>query len=283
MAVVGAGFIGAEVASTAGVAGHGSDHDRHQARTIRRPARHGDGRRRGRDSTRANGVELICAAVIEDFYSGEGNVTGLRLGLTDATCRRRRGGWHRSRAQHRVAGRLRPGARRRRPVRSDGPDQRCRESWPWGTALPGSTKAAGTHRRVEHWTGALERAALAVEALLDADAVPQPPSLPYFWSDQYGVKLQFAGHAAGRRPRGDRGWATPSAHSFLAVYYRGDDPVAVLGMNQPRLFTKWRRQLNAACRLLPKRRRPAPQPPLAASGVFTEPLQTFQTPTSVTE
>jgi hypothetical protein len=29
------------------------------------------------------------------------------------------------------------------------------------------------------------------------------------------------------------------------VYYRGEDPVAVLGMNQPRLFTKWRRTIVA--------------------------------------
>ena len=83
-----------------------------------------------------------------------------------------------------------------------------RESWPWGTALPGSTTAAGTHRRVEHWTGALERPALAVAALLDADAAPRPAEPPYFWSDQYGVKLQFAGHCAGTT-----GWRSRPATS----------------------------------------------------------------------
>jgi len=30
------------------------------------------------------------------------------------------------------------------------------------------------------------------------------------------------------------------------VYERDGHPVAVLGMNQPRLFTRWRRQLRAA-------------------------------------
>jgi len=34
--------------------------------------------------------------------------------------------------------------------------------------------------------------------------------------------------------------------SFLVVYERDGHPVAVLGMNQPRLFTRWRRQLRAA-------------------------------------
>lgn len=102
----------------------------------------------------------------------------------------------------------------------------------------------GTHRRVEHWTGALERAALAVEALLDADAAPKPAKPHYFWSDQYGVKLQFAGHSAGYDQL-EIEVGNVLTHSCLAVYCREDVPVAVLGMNQPRLFTKWRRSLPA--------------------------------------
>ena len=34
--------------------------------------------------------------------------------------------------------------------------------------------------------------------------------------------------------------------SFLAVYERDGRPVAVLGVDQPRLFTRWRRQLPTA-------------------------------------
>jgi hypothetical protein len=102
----------------------------------------------------------------------------------------------------------------------------------------------GTHRRIEHWTGALERAAVAVQALLDEDAPQQPVKPPYFWSDQHGVKLQFAGHSAGY-DRLEIEAGDPLTHSFLAVYYREGAPVAVLGMNQPRLFTKWRRGLAA--------------------------------------
>nr|WP_254679060.1 oxidoreductase C-terminal domain-containing protein [Arthrobacter sp. 24S4-2] len=105
-------------------------------------------------------------------------------------------------------------------------------------------ESAGAHRRIEHWTGALERAALAVEALLDPGAAQKPHKPHYFWSDQYGVKLQFAGHSAGY-DRLEIEVGDTRTHSCLAVYYRGDDPVAVLGMNQPRLFTKWRRSLAA--------------------------------------
>lgn len=104
---------------------------------------------------------------------------------------------------------------------------------------------AGAHRRVEHWTGARERPEAAVAALLAGGAVePGVPRPPYFWSDQYGVKIQFAGHAAGADAltiedgaEGDR--------NVLAVYRRAGRPVAVLGMNQPRLFTRWRKQLSA--------------------------------------
>jgi hypothetical protein len=56
------------------------------------------------------------------------------------------------------------------------------------------------------------------------------------------VKIQFAGHSAGY-DRLEIEAGDPQEHSFLAVYYREDVPVAVLGMNQPRLFTKWRRDL----------------------------------------
>lgn len=105
---------------------------------------------------------------------------------------------------------------------------------------------AGEHRRVEHWTGALERPAAAVATLLAGGAVePGVPRPPYFWSDQYGVKIQFAGHAAGADSVTVEEGA-PDDRNILAVYRRAGHPVAVLGMNQPRLFTRWRKQLAAA-------------------------------------
>lgn len=65
--------------------------------------------------------------------------------------------------------------------------------------------AAGAHHRVEHWTGALERPAAAVSALLSGGAGGQrAPRPPYFWSDQYGVRIQFAGRAAGPTPSRSR-------------------------------------------------------------------------------
>ncbi|MEY9989130.1 NADPH-dependent 2,4-dienoyl-CoA reductase/sulfur reductase-like enzyme [Streptomyces sp. V4I8] len=105
---------------------------------------------------------------------------------------------------------------------------------------------AGLHRRVEHWTGARERPAAAVATLLAGGAVePAAPRPPYFWSDQYGVKIQFAGHAAAADSVTIEAGAADT-RDVLAVYRRAGDPVAVLGMNQPRPFMRWRKQLAAA-------------------------------------
>jgi NADPH-dependent 2,4-dienoyl-CoA reductase/sulfur reductase-like enzyme len=100
---------------------------------------------------------------------------------------------------------------------------------------------AAAHR-VEHWTGARDRSAIAVSTLLAGRSQGAPVKPPYFWSDQYGCRIQFAGIAcAGDQITFETG--DLNADSFLAVYRRDDRPVAVLGVDQPRLFTRLRRQL----------------------------------------
>jgi 3-phenylpropionate/trans-cinnamate dioxygenase ferredoxin reductase subunit len=86
----------------------------------------------------------------------------------------------------------------------------------------------------------VQQPAAAVATLLGA--TPAPPTAPYFWSDQYGARLQFAGH---RLPDdaveiidGD-----PADRRFVAGYRRHGVLVAVFAMNQPKLFGRWRRQL----------------------------------------
>jgi hypothetical protein len=58
------------------------------------------------------------------------------------------------------------------------------------------------------------------------------------------VKIQFAGHAAGADSVTVEEGATGD-RSFLAVYRCAGQPVAVLAMDQPRLFMRWRKQLAA--------------------------------------
>jgi NADPH-dependent 2,4-dienoyl-CoA reductase/sulfur reductase-like enzyme len=102
---------------------------------------------------------------------------------------------------------------------------------------------SGGPERVEHWTSAHERGPLVAATLLGHE----PPALrggraPYFWSDQYGLRIQFAGHI---RP-GDEVTieeGSPDERSLLAVYRRAGEPVAVLGIDRPRPFTRIRRSL----------------------------------------
>jgi NADPH-dependent 2,4-dienoyl-CoA reductase/sulfur reductase-like enzyme len=110
-----------------------------------------------------------------------------------------------------------------------------------GDCASSYNRFAGEVLRLEHWTNALRQPEIAAATLLGHRVnVRQTP--PYFWSDQYGVRLQFAGH----RRAGDAVEVVagePDARSFTALYRRGERPVAVLSLNQPKLFGRLRRQL----------------------------------------
>ncbi len=111
-------------------------------------------------------------------------------------------------------------------------------------AAPGVTAAGDVARwpngrfdevmRVEHWDNAIEQGVHAAERLLvdDADAVPFEP-VPWFWSDQYDRKIQLAGRI---RPDDTTHLATGSLEErrFAQLYGRGGRLVGVLGFNRPR-------------------------------------------------
>ncbi|MFF9171324.1 MULTISPECIES: NAD(P)/FAD-dependent oxidoreductase [unclassified Streptomyces] len=103
----------------------------------------------------------------------------------------------------------------------------------------------GRHARIEHWSNAGEQARTAARTLLTGVPAAAPATAPYFWSDQYQVRIQLAGHVApGAEPEivdGD-----VDSRTFTAVYRRADTPVAVLSLNQPKLFNRLRRSLTPA-------------------------------------
>lgn len=105
----------------------------------------------------------------------------------------------------------------------------------WSPALDSST-------RIEHWTNAMEQPRVATENLLAGRTTRLLGDVPYFWSEQYGVRIQFAGHRLpGAVPRvvdGDL-----AERRWTAAYEVDGTPVAVLAMNQPRTFTRLRRAL----------------------------------------
>ena len=97
--------------------------------------------------------------------------------------------------------------------------------------------------RVEHWTDSRDRAAIAVTALLGGPARP-PARAPYFWSDQYGVRIQFAGRRYGDE-HVDIEAGGLDRDDLLAVYRRDGRPTAVLALNQPQQFMRLRKALVA--------------------------------------
>jgi hypothetical protein len=57
--------------------------------------------------------------------------------------------------------------------------------------------------------------------------------VPYFWSDQYGKKIQMLGHA---RPDDDvvRVSGSPEEGKWLAIYSRGGVVTGIVTLSQPR-------------------------------------------------
>lgn len=91
----------------------------------------------------------------------------------------------------------------------------------------------GELMRVEHWSNATAQADSAVRALLSPGAERPYAEVPYFWSEQYGVRLQFVGKRApgddGRLVRGD-----VAARSFVIAYQERGRIVGALAVNRPR-------------------------------------------------
>ncbi len=74
----------------------------------------------------------------------------------------------------------------------------------------------GHRLRVEHWDNALNQGAAAAKSML---AVPEPysPTL-YFWSDQYDLNIQYLGHATEWDKIAVRG--DPAEEKFTAFYLK---------------------------------------------------------------
>ena len=63
-----------------------------------------------------------------------------------------------------------------------------------------NTQFDGEEMRVEHWTNASEQGLIAARNMLAVARGNEPEaysSVPFFWSEQYGVRIQFIGRAAG--------------------------------------------------------------------------------------
>ncbi|MEW2118927.1 FAD-dependent oxidoreductase [Streptomyces sp. NPDC005474] len=96
----------------------------------------------------------------------------------------------------------------------------------------------GEHRRYEHRLNATEQGRAVARALLDPQFTP-PLSVPYFWSDQYDVKLQTFGtlDADDEFTVVD---GSLDARRFIGVSHRDGLVRGALGVGMPRPLRAWR-------------------------------------------
>lgn len=103
----------------------------------------------------------------------------------------------------------------------------------------------GTTMRVEHWTNAAEQGTAAARSLLaGARAAPFAP-VPFFWSDQYGTKIQFVGRC-GPDHHVQVVHGSVEERRFVAVYGFGGRLVGALAFSWPRLLMEYRRLIAEA-------------------------------------
>jgi 3-phenylpropionate/trans-cinnamate dioxygenase ferredoxin reductase component len=243
LAVVGAGFIGCEVAATARKRGLDVtliDIADHPMTALGAAVG-----ARCAEMHRAHGVELRLGAGV-DAFEGDGRIEAVRL--ADGT---------RIEADVAVVAlgaipntdwlagsglELQPGVVCDATLAAlDAQDVFCAgdvAAWP-------HPMADGGLIRIEHWTNAAEQGAAAARNLLAAPAERKPyAAVPYFWSDQYDVKIQSVGLPA----RADRVTvleATPEGDRLVLGGERDGRLVAAIGFNAARRLAFYRGRLAA--------------------------------------
>ena len=240
--LVGAGYIGLEVAAVARAArlrGHGArSPDRVMARVVA-PEVSAFYDRYHRD----RGVAIHLSAAVRGFH-GAGRVAaveiedGRRFECDVVIAANRRRAERRARACGGVAVRER---HRRGRVRA----HRDPDVFAAGDCTNQPNALFGRRVRLESVPNAIHQAKVAAAGMLGAPTAYS--EVPWFWSDQYDLKLQIAGLSAGYEDvvvRGD-----PATRSFAAYYLAAGRIIAVDAVNSPHDFMNGKKLVAAGARI----------------------------------
>ena len=242
--VIGAGFIGLEVAATATLTGC--------AVTVLEgapaPMMRGLGAEMGEVVARVhlrNGVDVRCGVQVAGIEGDGERVTGVRLGdgevvLADVVVV----GIGVSPATEWLAGSgldVRDGVVCDEALRAASRVYAAGDCARWVNRLFGET---GEEMRVEHWTNAAEQGSAAAANLLAELAGQEGTAyapVPFFWSDQFDSRIQFVGRAHGddevRVITGDLDG------KFVALYGHAGRLRGVLGVGMPKPVMRMRKLL----------------------------------------
>jgi 3-phenylpropionate/trans-cinnamate dioxygenase ferredoxin reductase component len=102
--------------------------------------------------------------------------------------------------------------------------------------------ATGHQARVEHWSNVAEQARVLVPSLLGQELPSNLVVVPYFWSDQYDIKIQCLGE-----PEADDvvHLVEDDGRKFLAYYERDGVVAGVVGGGMPGAVMKTRGKIAA--------------------------------------
>lgn len=237
LAVIGAGFIGSEVASSAQKLGVDVTiidkleipyamtlGERVGRYCVELHRQHGAQVLTGRDLSGIEGSRAVSGVRLSDGAVVPADVVVVGIGVAPATAWLERSGLT-----------LKDGIRC---------DACC-----W-TGIPGVFAAGdvaswdnplfGRRMRVEHWSNAKEQGRLAARNVLVGDGVMTPyDPVPYFWSDQYNTRLQCSGYVPGSNEC--RIVHQDDTHGRLVAIYRRDERVvAVTALNSPLHLARYR-------------------------------------------
>jgi NADPH-dependent 2,4-dienoyl-CoA reductase/sulfur reductase-like enzyme len=228
--IVGAGFIGSEVAASARSLGL----DVSLVEMLELPLLNAVGREIGEACARLHedhgvdlrlgvGVESLQGAdrvervILSDGTSITTDVVVVGIGVTPAT------GWLE-----------RSGLTLRDGVVCDRTCQAAPGVYAAGDVARWYNPAFDEEMRVEHWTNAVEQGMAVAENLLLGPMAAKPfATVPYFWSDQYTVKINFIGRY---RPGDELQVVEGSIRDrrFLGLYRRGDRLIGGISFGRPR-------------------------------------------------
>ena len=236
--VVGAGFIGAEVAATARMAGL----EVTMLEALPVPFARSLGEQMGRLCARLqtdNGVTVRCGVRLVDFADSDGGIAAV---LADGSVVRADCGvvgvgtvvdcgWLTALGVPTESGLL---------CDTTGLVEGTGNVYGVGDIAAWRHPTYRDRPRIEHWTSATEQAAVVAQHIAGAQITRPADAVPYFWSDQYGLTLQLIG-------RCDRATSVevlndPGAiKGTVAGYFADGALVAVLAFHAPRLLNRYRR------------------------------------------
>ncbi|MER8182589.1 FAD-dependent oxidoreductase [Kitasatospora sp. NPDC094015] len=128
-------------------------------------------------------------------------------------------------------------------------DERLRTTapgvWAAGDCVSYPSARAGARLAVQHWDHALQSGGAVAASLLGSDAPYDP--VPYFWSEQFGRMVQYAGRHAGADELLHRG--SPEEPSWTVLWLRDGVLVAALSVDRPRDLNQARRLIGSGAAL----------------------------------